>query len=108
MEPTKILAEALKRAKGSLGKPLVEDRSVSERIKSVALEKANRSGIRVLLACSLAKAEDPKRDIRRPYDKIGDAPECKDNYSGRRIDERFITAFRTEHSLPFISTTAFL
>jgi len=108
MEPTEILANALARASASLNKPLVNDVRIADRIKSVALEKSNRSGIRVLLACALAKAEDPGRDIRRPYDSIGDAPSATNKYSGRTIDTKYITPFRNTLSLPFISTTAFL
>lgn len=64
----------------------------------------NRAGVRLLLACSLAKAHNPKIDIRKPYTAIGDG----DSYSGRTYDESYISSFVTEHNLPCNPTTAFL
>jgi hypothetical protein len=58
----------------------------------------------MLLACSLAKAHNPKLDIRKPYSEI----EGGDSYSGRNYDESYITSFRTKHTLPINVTTAFL
>lgn len=65
---------------------------------------SNRAGIRLLLACTLAKIVNPNVDIRKPYREIGGG----DSYSGRNYDEAYITAFINEHKLPANSTTAFL
>ncbi len=64
----------------------------------------NRAGVRVLLACSLAKVHNPGIDIRKPYTEIGDS----DCYSGRTHDEAYVTEFITKHELPCNPTTAFL
>ncbi|GAP94965.1 hypothetical protein NIES2104_14840 [Leptolyngbya sp. NIES-2104] len=56
------------------------------------------------MACLLAKLHRPDVDIRKPYTEIGDI----DSFSGRTYDERYITAFINQHSLPCNSTTAFL
>ncbi|MGB1286529.1 MAG: restriction endonuclease, SacI family [Aggregatilineales bacterium] len=64
----------------------------------------NRSGIRFMLACLLAKIQQPDIDIRKPYTEIpGD-----DSYSGRTYDERYIGIFALKHELPCNTTTAFL
>lgn len=64
----------------------------------------NRAGVRLLMACALAKAVNPAIDIRKPYRELGG----NDSYSGRSYDETYITAFINEHKLPANSTTAFL
>jgi DNA adenine methylase len=59
----------------------------------------------MLLACSLAKAHQPRLDIRKPYTEIAD----DDAYSGRAgYDERYIDEFVREHRLPCNATTAWL
>lgn len=65
---------------------------------------ANRAGVRLLLACSLAKADNPKLDIRKPYTELGG----EDSYSGRYYDEAFVTPFINLHQMPCNPTTAFL
>jgi len=64
----------------------------------------NRAGVRLLLACLLAKIHNPAVDVRKPYTEIG-AP---DSFSGRTYDEAYITPFITSHELPCNPTTAFL
>lgn len=74
------------------------------RIEYVARNLKNRAGVRLLMACLLAKLHRPEVDVRKPYTEIGEA----DAFSGRAYDERYITAFINEHNLPCNSTTAFL
>ncbi|MCK6578718.1 MAG: DNA methyltransferase [Anaerolineae bacterium] len=50
------------------------------------------------------KAYRPEVDIRKPYTEIGDA----DAYSGRSIDEVYISPFVAQYALPCNPTTAFL
>lgn len=64
----------------------------------------NRSPVRFLLACALAKAHQSHLDIRKPYAEIGAA----DAYSGRNYDERYVDAFIKQNDLPANPTTAFL
>lgn len=102
--PSEILTLALKHAYANLSSPIVKDLDILERIEFVCRNIKNRAGVRVLLACSLAKMHNPEVDIRKPYTEIGDL----DSYSGRSYDEKFVTEFIMEHRLPCNHTTAFL
>jgi DNA adenine methylase len=74
------------------------------KVEFVARNLQNRAGVRLLMACLLAKAHKLEIDIRKPYTEIGG----NDSYSGRTYDEQYISAFISEHGLPCNSTTAFL
>ena len=91
--PEEILDAALQRATASLETSLITAPQIAARIDYVSRNLQNRAGVRVLLACSLAKAHKPAVDIRKPYTEIGDA----DAYSGRTYDEAYITGFINEH-----------
>ncbi|NJR50731.1 MAG: restriction endonuclease, SacI family [Leptolyngbyaceae cyanobacterium CSU_1_3] len=103
-EPVEILNAALRRANANLEQSLVADQQVGGCADYVARNLKNRAGVRLLMACLLAKLHRPDIDIRKPYTEIGDA----DAFSGRTYDERYITTFINEHDLPCNSTTAFL
>ncbi len=75
-----------------------------ERLHFVCRNLQNRAGVRLLMACLLAKIHNPDVDIRKPYTKIGDP----DAYSGRTYDEQYVAAFVTRHRLPANPTSAFL
>ena len=64
----------------------------------------NRSGVRLLMSCLLAKLDMPRVDPRKPYTEIGD----EDAFSGRTYDERYLTYFIVENRLPANATTAYL
>lgn len=74
------------------------------RVELIGLNQRNGAVVRLILACTLAKAHQPTADIRKPYTEIGD----KDVYSGRSYDENYITALVQAHGLPCNPTTAFL
>lgn len=99
-----FLEESLRRASSRLDRPFISDAKIAERVASVVNCPSNRAGVRLLMACMLAKVHDPKVDPRKPYTKIG----SKDCFSGRTYDEQFIGDFITRHGLPCNSTTAFL
>jgi DNA adenine methylase len=101
---SKLLEEALKRAERNLGHSFIHDEEIAARVLSVVNCPSNRAGARLLMACMLAKVDDPKVDPRKPYTKIG----SKDCFSGRSYDEQFIGGFITKHNLPCNPTTAFL
>ncbi|GAB4146780.1 MAG: restriction endonuclease, SacI family [Cyanobacteria bacterium J069] len=103
-EPIEILNAALRRANANLEQSLVSDPQIREYADYVARNLKNRAGVRLLMACLLAKLHRPDVDIRKPYTEIGDT----DAFSGRTYDERYITTFINEHNLPCNSTTAFL
>lgn len=102
--PREILAHALQRAVSSGVVPLVPDAAVRARVELVARSLQNRAVVRLVLACALAKVHRPHVDIRKPYTEIG-AP---DAFSGRTYDEKYLSPFIFEHSLPCNPTTAFL
>ncbi len=99
-----FLKESLKRASFRLERQFISDAKIAGRVASVVNCPSNRAGVRLLMACMLAKLHDPKVDPRKPYTKIG----SKDCFSGRTYDEQFIGDFITRHGLPCNSTTAFL
>jgi hypothetical protein len=103
-KPPRILEQALARASANLSKPIARDKAIRERAEYVCRCLSNRAGVRLLMACLLAKIDRPKVDPRKPYTEIGDA----DSFSGRSYDESYITHFINEHRLPCNPTTAFL
>lgn len=102
--PQAILADAYERAGTNFGQPVVQNQGVQERIELVGLNQRNGAVVRLVLACTLAKAHQPAIDIRKPYTEIGDS----DVYSGRSYDENYVTTFIQAHGLPCNPTTAFL
>jgi hypothetical protein len=74
------------------------------KLEYVCRNQQNRAGVRLLLACLLAKLHRPDVDIRKPYTEIGGS----DTFSGRTYDEQYIAPFVLEHDLPCNATTAFL
>ena len=101
--PSEILEEVYRRAVESSNESFVVDEETRERIDYVSRCVSNRSGVRSLLACALAKAHDPSVDVRRPYTDLG-----QNSYSGRTYDEQYVTPFINRYELPCTITTAFL
>jgi len=99
-----LLESSLKRAQKRLAATFIHDEAIAARVASVANCPSNRAGVRLIMACMLAKVHRPEVDPRKPYTKIG----SKDCFSGRSYDEQFIGGFITRHNLPCNSTTAFL
>ncbi|MDB9516669.1 hypothetical protein PN466_06875 [Roseofilum reptotaenium CS-1145] len=103
-EPIDILNATFRQANTNLEDSFIEDPQIRESADYVACNLKNRAGVRILMACLLAKLHRPDLDIRKPYTEIGD-PDC---FSGRTYDERYITPFINQHNLPCNNTTAFL
>lgn len=82
----------------------IPDEAIRARVEFVAQNLGNRAGVRLLLACMLAKIHRPELDPRKPYTEIGGA----DSFSGRTYDEQYLTLFIHRHRLPCNTTTAFL
>jgi len=99
-----LLEASLKRAQKNRNNSFIPDNGIAERVAAVVNCPNNRAGVRLLMACMLAKMHRPEIDPRKPYTKIG----SKDSFSGRSYDEQFIGDFITKHNLPCNSTTAFL
>ncbi|OGO48064.1 MAG: DNA methyltransferase [Chloroflexi bacterium RBG_16_63_12] len=102
--PSQILERAFARASANLSRSLVKDKRICEQTEYVCRCLRNRAGVRLLMACLLAKIDRPKVDPRKPYTEIGDP----DSFSGRSYDETYITHFINAHRLPCNPTTAFL
>ncbi|MCS3670587.1 DNA adenine methylase [Salinibacter ruber] len=102
-EPTGILQDALRQAKEAGKNPVIGDDTIRSGVRYV-VRCSTKSGIRAVLACSLAKVSNPSLDIRKPYTEIGDP----DSYSGRTIDEQYIEDFVLDRDLPANQTTAWL
>lgn len=102
--PVDILDVAYKRASTHMTEPLVHDVDIVKKVDFVCHNIQNRAGVRLLLACLLAKVHKPEIDIRKPYTQI----ESGDCYSGRTYDESYIGSFIIKYKLPCNLTTAFL
>jgi hypothetical protein len=102
--PTTILDLTFERVTSNLIEPIIKDSAISQNVEFVCRNPQNRAGVRLLLACLLAKVHRSNLDIRKPYTEIGG----EDCYSGRTYDEAYVTAFINKHSLPCNPTTAFL
>ncbi len=64
--PTKKLSNAFRAASTALNKAVIKDSEVVASIEFVCRNPQNRAGVRVLLACALAKVKIQNR-IRKPY-----------------------------------------
>lgn len=81
----------------------IKDVEILKRIKIIS-RASNKSGSRLLLSSLLAKIDNDKIDIRKPYTEIG-GDDC---FSGRTYDERYLTSFISKYHLPLNRTTGFL
>lgn len=103
-EPTEILRIAFQRVADYPHNPIIKEDKIRENIGYIVECLSNRSAVRVLISCCLAKVHNSTFDIRKPYTEIGDS----DCFSGRTYDEQYITAFIHKNNLPCNNTTAFL
>ena len=104
LSPEQWLERLMTQATKLGGKSCVKQPDIREKIDYVCRCLSNRAGIRLLMACLLAKLDRPDIDPRKPYTEIGGT----DCFSGRSYDERYLTHFINAHRLPCNSTTAFL
>jgi len=100
--PEQILDRVFKKANAASSSPLVGDQAIAERIETVC--RVRHATIRFLMSCLLGKLIDPNVDPRKPYTEIQDT----DCFSGRTIDEEYLTPFIFKHELPCQKTTGFL
>ncbi len=103
-ECTKILGELYKEATKNVNARSVSDPIIFTKIENITKCFSNRSIVRFLMACLLAKIHRPEVDIRKPYTEIS----TEDSFSGRTYDEKYLTDFINMHDLPCNPTTAFL
>jgi len=103
-DPAATLEAAFKQASTHVNKPFVKDPTIQARVELICRNRRSLASVRFLLACLLAKVENPKLDIRKPYTEIGSS----DCYSGRTYDEVYVESFVRKYNLPCNATTAFL
>lgn len=81
-----LLESAHKRAQSRLTRSFIANTDSAERIAAVVDCPGNRAGVRLIMACMLAKIQRTAVDVRKPYTKI----KTPDAFSGRTYDEQFI------------------
>jgi hypothetical protein len=102
--PDLILSELYNQAEQAEVSFFSDNKELADKVEYICKCMSNRAGVRLLLACLLAKIHNPSVDPRKPYTEISGP----DSFSGRTYDERYITKFIHEHRLPVNPTTAFL
>lgn len=103
-DPSNILSESFSSAISQDYKQIQANPEVLKKIEYVCECVSNRAGVRLLMACLLAKVHKPDINPTKPYTEIG----SDDCFSGRTYDERYISRFIADKDLPCNPTTAFL
>ncbi len=103
-DPSNILSESFSCAISQNYKQIQTNPEVLKKIEYVCECISNRAGVRLLMACLLAKVHKPNVDPTKPYTEIG----SNDCFSGRTYDEKYISCFIADKDLPCNPTTAFL
>lgn len=99
-----ILENLYSSALKNKSKTFIKSNDLQSKIEFICRCNANKAPIRFLMSCLLAKIDNPKVDIRKPYTEI----KGKNNYSGRFYDEHFVEALVHKYKLPCNPTTAYL
>jgi len=102
--PVRILSELFSCAISQDYKAIQARPEVLKKIEYVCECVSNRAGVRLLMACLLAKVHKPNINPTKPYTEIG----SDDCFSGRTYDEKYISRFVADKDLPCNPTTAFL
>jgi len=105
---SELLESSVARAAKRLQDSCIADASLRNKLAYVIGCPSNRAGARFLMACTLAKLDDPKLDIRKPFVEVYTGAAKKNAYSGRGYDEQYVFDLISKHRLPCSSTTAFL
>ncbi len=103
-DPLNILSEFFSSAISQDYKQIQASPEVLKKIEYVCECISNRAGVRLLMACLLAKVHKPNVNPTKPYTEIG----SDDCFSGRTYDEKYISHFTADKDLPCNPTTAFL
>ncbi|MGO9246410.1 MAG: restriction endonuclease, SacI family [Verrucomicrobiia bacterium] len=105
---SRLLEATARRAAARLTESFIADSALREKLAYVIGCPSNRAGARFLMACTLAKLDDPELDIRKPFIEVYTGAAKRGAYSGRGYDEQYIFDLITRHHLPCSPTTAFL
>lgn len=101
--PGDVLEQLLEQVAANPSAPRIADENMKSRVEYLC-HCSNRAGVRLVMACALAKIVNPTIDPRKPYTQIGEP----DAFSGRHYDEAYIERFIHRHRFPLNPTTAFL
>ena len=104
MKPDQILGQIYQSALIAGNHSLIQDSRLIEHINRVCQCTSNRSGVRFLMSCLLARLHRPEIDPRKLYTKI----RGRDSFSERKYDEKYVRPFIDKHQLPANKSTAFL
>lgn len=104
ISPAEILEEHYQLALKNIGSSTIKSDDIRTQVEFICRCNANKAPIRFLMSCLLAKIDDHKVDIRKPYTEIAG----KNTYSGRFYDERYVEAMVHKYKLPCNPTTAYL
>lgn len=105
MTPNEHLERLLREAEASLDQQSTQFDATRQDLDFVYNYQSNRSGVRFLMTCLLAKVCNPVLDPLKPYTEIG----TPDSFSGRNhYDEQYIGPFVTQQRFDCNPTTAFL
>jgi DNA adenine methylase len=104
INPAALLEEFYVSLSSNIDESLIKDEKIQSKVEFICRCITNKAPIRFLMSCLLAKLDNPKVDVRKPYTEIGG----RGTYSGRAYDEQYIESFVIKHKLPCNSTTAFL
>jgi DNA adenine methylase len=104
ISPAEILEENYQLALKTIWSSTIKSDDLRKQVEFICRCNANKAPIRFLMSCLLAKIDDPKVDIRKPYTEI----DGKNTYSGRFYDERYVEAMVHKYKLPCNPTTAYL
>jgi hypothetical protein len=105
---SKLLEDSYARAAAHLQDSFITDTQLGTKLAYVIGCPSNRAGARFLMACTLAKLDDPKLDIRKPFIEVYTGRAKRNAFSGRGYDEQYVFDLIKKHRLPCSSTTAFL
>ena len=103
-DPVSLLEELYDSVISNIDTQFIENEEILSKIEFICRCITNKAPIRFLMSCLLAKLNNPKVDIRKPYTEIVG----KGTYPGRAYDEQYIESFVIKYKLPCNSTTAFL
>ncbi len=104
LDPSYILSELFSIAISKDYSQMQANPTILKKIEYVCECISNRAGVRLLMACLLAKLHRPSINPTKPYTEIG----SDDCFSGRTYDEKYISNFIADKDLPCNPTTAFL
>jgi DNA adenine methylase len=105
---SRLLKSAVQRAMLHLHESFITHSALRQKLEYIIGCPSNRAGARFIMASTLAKLDDPRLDIRKPFIEVYTGSAKKGAYSGRSYDEQYVFDLIQKYQLPCSPTTAFL